>query len=310
MQHSSGLTVSVFFREDFLDVHLTLSSSSSSCSPAGGLCGRCQPGPTASCSDTDHTCLLRALGVARYLQTYPSTPQTTILTSLKSWATEFSLSVFSRATLPSTALTAGPSSFAVSLTTGGYLVTAPLPARILTSSELTYSLSVRISSASNLTSAVLWSYAKTHLFAVLILEGRLALYFNGTITHTTINIHVDVWSQVSLVYHRQQGVCVLHYLRQEGGGGVSTVHLYEVVRVGVAVLPVGGTLAVGTWQTAIVTAPRPVVSLVFLVSVKILFCYFIMLRQSLSQRLDVWQAFVLVSVSISCSCMLQGFSGI
>jgi hypothetical protein len=86
------------------------------------------------------------------------------------------------------------------------------------------------------------------------------LYFNGTVTHTTIDVQVDVWSQVSLVYHGQRGVCVLHYLWLEGG--VNTVHHYQVIRVGVGVLPVGGTLAVATWQTAIVTAPRPVVSLV------------------------------------------------
>jgi hypothetical protein len=256
IQHSSGFTASVFFREAFLDVHLTLSTS---CTSAGGLCGRCQPGATTSCSNTNHTCLVRALGVARYLQTYTTTAHTTIHTYLKSWAREFSVSVFSRATIPNT-VTAGPTSFAVSLTTGGYIVTAPLPARILTSSQLTFSVSLRISPTTNLTSAVLWSYAKTHLFAVLVQQGRLALYVNGTVTHTTIDVHMDVWSQVSLVYHGQRGVCVLHYLRLEGG--VNTVHHYQVIRVGVGVLPVGGALAIATWQTAIVTASRPVVSLV------------------------------------------------
>lgn len=256
LQHTSGFKVRVFMREAYLDVHLTLTSS---CGSISGLCGRCNPGSALACSSNDHTCLLRALGIANYLATYTSAVSVTIETYLNAWETDFVRSVFSRASLPS--VVTGSTSFAVSLTAGGYLVTAPLPGKILISDDLTISVSVQISSKTNLTSCVVWSYAQSHLFAVLIQEGHLALYYNGTIVSTHLAIHVDVWSQVSLVFHRQRDVLVLHYLWMDGGTKVS--HLYEVLKVAVDIFPAGGTLAVGTWQTSVIMTTLPLTTTLY-----------------------------------------------
>ena len=253
LQHDSGLKVRISIREGFLDLHLTLPSAACSSSPAG-LCGRCGPGASDACDN--HPCLMRALGIAEYLKTHPTASSVTVQNHLTSWKTSFANSVFAIATVSTTV--SSPTSIAVALTGGGFLVSAPIPGTALASDHLTVSVSLRISSATNLTSSVLWTYAHTHVFAVLIQDGRLALYFNGTVTETELVVHVDVWTQVSLVYERQRGVAVLHYLWYSG---TQVRHLHQVLRVAGGALPGGGTLAVGTWQTSLVMATRPRVSI-------------------------------------------------
>ena len=253
--HASGLTVRIALREAFLDLHLT--SASSACSATEGLCGRCAPGATTACGADDHTCLLRALGVAGYLQAHPDTSSATLQAYLASWKTAFAGSVFSRAAVSSSTATAATTSFAVALS-GGYLVTAPIAGAVLDSEQLTVSVGLRISSATNLTSTLVWSYARACVLALLVRDGRLALYFNGTVTATELRVRLDVWSQVALVYERRRGRAVLHYLWTDGGARGR--HLHQAVRVAAGALPGGGTLAVGTWQTSLVAATRPTVS--------------------------------------------------
>ena len=258
LQHDSGLKVRISIREGFLDLHLTLPSAACSSSPEG-VCGRCVPGASDACDSDDHPCLIRALGIAEYLKFHPTASSVTVQNHLTSWKTSFASSVFARAMVSTTV--SSPTSIAVSLTGGGFLVSAPIPGAALASDHLTVSVSLRVSSATNLTSSVLWTYAHTHVFAVLIQDGRLALYFNGTVTGTELVVHVDVWTQVSLVYERQRGVAVMHYLWYSG---TQVRHLHQVLRVAGGALPGGGTVAVGTWQTSLVVATRPRVSIAVL----------------------------------------------
>lgn len=248
LQHTSGLKVRISIREGFLDLHLTLSA----CSSAKGICSQCVSGASNTCGSEDHTCLIRALGIAGYLKTRPTATSTTVQTYLTSWKTSFTSSVFARATVPSTV--SSPTSFAVGLT-GGFLVSAPIP---LISDHITITVSLQISSTTNLTSSVIWTYAQTQVFALLIQDGFLALYFNGTMTRTELSVHVDVWTQVALVYDQQRGEVVLHYFWYSR---TQVRHLHQVVHVARGALPGGGTLALGTWQTSIGMATRPRVSI-------------------------------------------------
>ena len=248
LEGGSDFKMSIAIRESYLDFHVSLSLSQCS---ADGLCGPCDPGPTSQCNSGNQTCFIAAQGIAAFLTSNPAVSSASVQTYLSLWKRSYASSIFSRAAVPSAV--SNPTSVAVVLT-GGYLVTSPIPASVLRSDHLTVSLSVRISSVTNLTSSVVWSYAETHVLAVLIQDGHLALYFQGQVVATELRVHVDVWSDVALVYSRNTGVAVLHYLWYSQS---QVKHLYQVVRIGVGVLPAGGTLAVGTWQVSVVTSPRP-----------------------------------------------------
>ncbi|KAL8620494.1 hypothetical protein ACOMHN_056886 [Nucella lapillus] len=251
LQHPSGLRLAVALREAYLDLQLTLTSST--CSEVTGLCGRCSPDTSIGCDGNNSTCLLRAAGMAAYVRTHPTTPSSVIQVYLTSWRRSFKDSVFAGAVSPSSLSV--PTSLVVDLH-GGYLVSAPWPSAYLPSPDVTLAVSLKISPRSNLTSAVVWTYAERDVFGVLVRDGRLALYHKGGVVPTTLTVRVNVWSSVCLVYSRRTGVAVVHYVwTEEGGRGVVGVH--QAVSVGRRAWPAGGTLALAVWQIPLVPSPRP-----------------------------------------------------
>lgn len=245
LQHGQAVTIRMSIREAYMDVTVTAKS----CSASGGLCGQCVPNTNNACGANDHACLLRELGIAGYLQRFPSASSTTIIAYLATWKTDFTNSIFATASIPSSPGAIIPDAVVIQLT-GGLLVTAPIPAHVLQSDHITIELNLKLSAACNLTSMVVWTFAQTHIFAILIQNGNLAVYFRGTVLSTSISVHVDVWTNIAVFYHSGSGHLVLHYLWESG---TVVRHVYEMVAVGIGAFPGAGTLAIGAWQISLVS---------------------------------------------------------
>lgn len=252
LQHSSKIQLRVSIREAYLDLHITVSKS---CENPRGICGRCSPKENHGCATEDHTCIIAGLGVSRYLSLYPAASFRAIEIYLSSWQQTFAGSLFATASGPVSV--SNPVAVAISLS-GGYLITAPIPDGILsTTAYLTIEISLKLSPDFNLSSSVIWSYAQARIFAVLVQNGSLAIYFRGTVTVTSLQVQLDVWTSLAVVYNRDKGSVTLHYVWQDQG---IVRHVYDIVVVGIGAFPGNGTLAVGVWQITTDNVPYPKVS--------------------------------------------------
>ena len=234
----NGFVVNVYTEIGYLNIHTSISLTH--CDVIEGFVGLCKA-KAHSCQPQDVACLIEHIGLAQTLSTTNLIVTTQdILASFEKWIVSPDLSLFAA---QSTNITAMSTGFAVQLWHQGWLSSENLITDYWTSHEtVTIETLIYLDhiDATGGNGTVI-SYGYNTAISVTIHKGWFFVVYAGVSYNTSIDVHLNVWTQVSLIYYRQTGVLIFHYIYGDD------MTLTSKISIGTGGFSMEGSLIVGSW---------------------------------------------------------------
>ena len=230
--------IKITLRETYINVHMK--ADGKLCKEGtNGLCGPCKvPKSGSTCNDGDYKCHMRATGLAQY-----SLEHTVNSTMFREYLDTFKLthsqSLFRNSQIPTSSnYLGGYALYIKDLSVVSELWKEPIDS----DQHITVQIRLKVfNGPEGYAGGIIMSYATSETFAIGVTNRKLSVHYNGTVDVTDITVSVDVWGQISLVYDKEMGILVLHYV-------TSQTSMYQVLNISTGYFPPGGTLAIGKWQ--------------------------------------------------------------
>ena len=233
--YKTGFELIVYVQEDYINIRLSITTAY--CSASEGLVGGCII-KSHFCSSNDYPCLIRYEGLASVCASHVISG-TSILQYASIWHKTYTSSIFNEI-----ATTFNPST-GVAINTG-WIQTVPWEQGFLGEST-TIETRLKITSLDGKgDGGTVLSYSWRSTTAVCIVNGRFLVSLGSYVVPTGIQVRLNQWTQITLVYNSLSGWITFHYIY---GNDITE---FTSVYLGIGAFPPRGTLVVGEWQPPIV----------------------------------------------------------